>query len=174
MKVVIASDIHGNLEYTKKLYQFCDKKDPDKIILLGDLLNNYYLSDYFEIDEIIKLMNSYSSRTICVRGNTDSSYDLERLNFPINDTFEKINIDGTDFYLTHGHLLDKYDYLFKDNYCFVGHTHRYNLDGNYLNPGSVGKPRGTDIHTCFYYESGVVYLINLDNFAILAQKKLNK
>ena len=37
MKVIIASDIHGNLEYTRKLEQLIEKENPDKLILLGDL-----------------------------------------------------------------------------------------------------------------------------------------
>ena len=38
MKIIIASDIHGSLKYTKKLSELIEKNNPDKIILLGDLL----------------------------------------------------------------------------------------------------------------------------------------
>ena len=94
MKAIIASDIHGNLEYTKKLYELCEKIDPDQIILLGDLLNNYYLNDYFEVNEIVTLLNRWSVRTIGVRGNTDRDNDLERLLFPIYDTYTEIDLDN--------------------------------------------------------------------------------
>ncbi len=172
MKIVIASDIHGNLEYTKKLYQFCEEKDPDQIILLGDYLNNYYVDDYFAVEEIVTLMNRWSARTIGVRGNTDRYDDLEKLAFPVSELYTEIDIDGIHFYLTHGHLNDKYSYLFDDNYCLYGHTHRYNLEGKHLNPGSVGLPRGTKEHTCLFYENGVFKLINLENFTIIVEKKL--
>ncbi len=174
MKIVIASDIHGNLEYAKKLYEFCEKKDPDKIILLGDLLNNYYHSDYFEIDEIVSLMNRFSAITIAVKGNTDRIDDIEKLNFQVSSIYDEIEIDGIKFYLTHGHYLDKYDYLFADNYCLTGHTHRYNLEGKHLNPGSVGLPRYNKEHTFLLYENGEFTLINLDDYSVIAKKTLNK
>jgi len=174
MKLVIASDIHGNLEYTKKLYEFCEKVEPDKIILLGDLLNNYYLSDYFVENEIVQLMNRWSKITIGVRGNTDRVDDLEKLNFPISGSFDQIDIDGTMFYITHGHLNNKYDYLFDDHYCLMGHTHRYDLEGKHFNPGSVGLPRGHKEHTCLFYENKEFKLINLDDFTIIGTKSLNK
>ena len=172
MKAIIASDIHGNLEYTKKLYELCEKIDPDQIILLGDLLNNYYLNDYFEVNEIVTLLNRWSVRTIGVRGNTDRDNDLERLLFPIYDTYTEIDLDNNHFYLTHGHLNDKYDYLFDDNYCLMGHTHRYNLEGKHLNPGSVGIPRGNKEHTCLIYENNLFKLINLEDFTIIAEKSI--
>ena len=43
MKYIIASDIHGNLEYMEKLDKFIsfEQDDLDGLILLGDLLNNW-------------------------------------------------------------------------------------------------------------------------------------
>ncbi len=174
MKVVIASDIHGNLEYTKKLYDYCSKVEPDKIILLGDLLNNYYLSDYFAEEEIVKIMNSWSAITIAVKGNTDRVDDIAKLNFQVSPSFEEIDLDGIHFYLTHGHLNDRYDYLFENEYCLMGHTHRYNLEGKHLNPGSVWLPRMHPEHTCLFYENQSFKLINLDDYSVIAEKNLNK
>ena len=174
MRVVIASDIHGNLEYTKRLYDYCSQIDPDKIILLGDLLNNYYLSDYFTEEEIVRIMNSWSAITIAVKGNTDRVDDIAKLNFQINPTFEEIDLDGIHFYLTHGHLNDRYDYLFDNEYCLMGHTHRYNLEGKHLNPGSVGLPRMNPEHTCLLYENKIFKLINLDDYSVITEKNLNK
>ena len=173
MKIIIASDIHGNLEYTEKLYKYCEQIDPDKIILLGDFLNNYYHPDPFSEDEIVKILNRWAAITIGVRGNTDRDNDIQKLSFPIADEYEILNIDGIDFYLTHGHLLNKYSYLFADNYCLVGHTHQYNLQGKYLNPGSVGLPRYNEEHTCLYYENGIFKLINLENYAIIDKIVIN-
>ena len=174
MKAIIASDIHGNLEYTKKLYALCEKESPDKIILLGDLLNNYYLSAYFVEEEIVKIMNSWSALTIAVKGNTDRIDDIAKLNFQVSPTYEEIDLDGIHFYLTHGHLYDRYDYLFDNEYCLLGHTHRYNLEGKHLNPGSVGLPRMNPEHTCLLYENHVFKLINLDNFSVIMEKTINK
>ena len=38
MKFIVASDIHGSAYYAKKLEQIIINEQPDKIILLGDLL----------------------------------------------------------------------------------------------------------------------------------------
>ena len=171
MKIIIASDIHGNLEYTEKLYQYCEKIDPEKIIILGDILNNYYYSDTYEINEIVKIMNRWSAITIAVKGNTDRVDDIQKLNFQVIPLYEQIDIDGIPFYLTHGHLDNP---KFDNNYCLMGHTHRYNLEGKHLNPGSVGLPRGNKEHTCLLYENHEFKLINLDDFTIISTKKIEK
>ena len=41
MKVIIASDIHGNLIYTQSLEELILKENPDKLILLGDYFSSY-------------------------------------------------------------------------------------------------------------------------------------
>lgn len=171
MKLIIASDIHGNLEYTEKLYEYCERIDPEKIILLGDLLNNYFYSDTYEINEIAKIMNRWAAITIAVKGNTDRVDDIDRLYFPIHAPYTEIEIDGIPFYLTHGHIDNP---KFEHNYCLVGHTHRYNLDGNQINPGSVGLPRGHKEHTCLLYDNHEFKLINLDDFTVISTKKIEK
>ena len=87
--------------------------------------------------------------------------------------YEKIDIDGVPFYLSHGHLNNKYAYLFDDNYLLSGHTHVYNLEGKHLNPGSVGIPKVNKEHTCLLYEKKEFKLINLENFEVIASKKIS-
>ena len=38
MKLIIASDIHGSAYWCGKLMELIDREQPDKLILLGDLL----------------------------------------------------------------------------------------------------------------------------------------
>ena len=38
MKLVIASDIHGSAFWCRKLLEVCEKEQPEKLILLGDIL----------------------------------------------------------------------------------------------------------------------------------------
>ena len=38
MKLLIASDLHGSAHYCEKLLERIDAEQPDKILLLGDLL----------------------------------------------------------------------------------------------------------------------------------------
>ena len=79
----------------------------------------------------------------------------------VDKILKEIEIDGTKFLLTHGHLINKYTHLIADNYCLSGHTHIYNLDGKNINPGSVGIPKVNHEHTCILYQDNIFYLINL-------------
>ncbi len=172
MKYIIAGDIHGNLEYMQKLDQFInyEKDDLDGLILLGDLLNNYHYYNPEETSEVAALLNKYAKIITCVKGNGESFSDNELLLFDPSTEYLKMNIDGIDYIITHGHLLSKYDYLLENSYAFIGHTHVYNLEGKHFNPGSVGFPRHGTEHTCLLYKNRKLYLINLDNYSILQEK----
>ena len=167
MKAIIASDLHGELEYTKKLEKFIEQKSPDKIILLGDLLNNY--------DPIpcANILNRFASITEAVRGNNDSSMTEQYLNFDISNTHKTIILDGVIYIITHGHLLPYLHDMIKDNYYITGHTHIYWLEGPNINPGSVGLPKINKEHTCLYYEDKIFMLIDLDTFNVIKTKIIN-
>lgn len=177
MKLIIASDLHGSLKYTKKLEELINKENPDKIILLGDLLyhgaRNALPEDYSTI-EVANILNKYSTKIIAVRGNCDSEVDDMVTDFNIMSDYKSIDIDGVKFYLTHGHLINKYENLFQDEYLISGHTHIYNLEGKHLNPGSVGIPKINPEHTCILYKDKTFYLINLDNLSTIKETKLNE
>ena len=177
MKIIIASDIHGSLKYTKKLSELIEKNNPDKIILLGDLLyhgaRNALPDEYSTID-VANILNKYSEKIIAVRGNCDSEVDDMVTDFNIMEDYKKIEIDGIIFYITHGHLINKYEELFKDSYLISGHTHIYNLEGKHLNPGSVGIPKVNKEHTCLLYIDKTFKLIDLDNFNIIKETTINE
>lgn len=177
MKLIIASDLHGSLKYTKKLEELINKTNPDNIILLGDLLYHgarNSLPDEYSTMGVANILNKYSNKIIAVRGNCDSEVDDMVTIFSIMDDYKTIDIDGTTFYLTHGHLIDKYNYLFKDKHLISGHTHIYNLEGKQLNPGSVGIPKLHSEHTCILYENKVFKLINLDDFSTIKELPNNE
>ena len=44
MKLMFASDIHGNAYFCNKLKEAYNKEQPEKLILLGDLLYNKSVS----------------------------------------------------------------------------------------------------------------------------------
>lgn len=177
MKLIIASDIHGSLKYTRRLEDLIKEKNPDNIILLGDLLYHgarNKLPDEYDTIEVTNILNKYFNKIIAVRGNCDSEVDEMVTLFGITNDYAQIDIDGIKFYLSHGHLNDKYDYLFKDNYLISGHTHVYNLEGKHLNPGSVGIPKINKEHTCMYYENKKFYLIDLDDFKVIKEVDINE
>ena len=177
MKLIIASDIHGSYKYTKKIEELINKENPDNIILLGDLLyhgaRNALPEEYSTI-EVTNIQNKYSNKIIAVRGNCDSEVDDMVTNFDIMSDYKSIEVDGINIYLTHGHLIDKYENLFKDKYLISGHTHVYNLEGKHLNPGSVGIPKVNKEHTCILYKDKTFYLINLENLSIIKETKINE
>lgn len=177
MKVVIASDIHGSYKYTKRMVEFIEEKNPDKIVLLGDILYHgarNALPDEYNTIEVTNALNEYSDKIIAVRGNCDSEVDEMVTKFGLTNDYAEITLDGIKFYLTHGHLINKYEYLFEDNYLISGHNHVYNIDGKHLNPGSVGIPKVNKEHTILYYENKKFYLIDLDNFNTILERELNE
>jgi putative phosphoesterase len=172
MKVIIASDIHGNLEYTYRLEELINREKIDKLILLGDLLHNYMYYDPEEEKEVANVLNKYTKIIIAVRGNCDRDYETLKLSFSMSNEIDKVDLDSHSFFITHGHLNYKYESYIDDNYTFLGHTHVYNLEGKHINPGSVGLPRNGNEHTCIIYENDVLRLIDLDNFEEIATRVL--
>jgi len=175
MKVIIASDIHGNLKYMNKLDELIKKENPDKLILLGDL---YYhgprnnLPNEYNPMEVNKILNKYYSKIIAVRGNCDAEVDNTISEFDVSKDYEEIILDENKVYITHGHLFNKLENIIKDNYVFYGHTHVYNLSDKKINPGSVGIPKINKEHTVILYENKRLNLINLDNFEIISFREI--
>ena len=164
MKVIIASDIHGVTEYVKKLEKLIEQKNPDKIILLGDLLNNY------DPLPTANILNRFAGIIECVRGNCDSSMTEQYINFNMTSIHKEIILDETKYIITHGHFLPYLHDIIKDNYTITGHSHIYQLDGKNINPGSVGLPRVNKEHTCLYYEDKTFFLYDLETLSIINTK----
>lgn len=107
MKYLVASDIHGSYYYTKKLEQIIIKENPSKIILLGDL---YYhgprnsLTDEYNPMKVLKILNKYKDNIICTRGNCDAEVDEMISEFKFEE-YIQININGLDFFFSHGHII---------------------------------------------------------------------
>ena len=157
MKVIIVSDIHGYNTYMAKLVDIVDVEHPDNIIFLGDI--NY---SRIRDDEVVNKLNSWRDKIIAVKGNCDDLNDLECVNFPICENYLVINIDGINWYLTHGHLNYKLPELTDKDILFNGHTHCYELSRNYINPGSLSLPRMHSEHTYIIYQNKSFKLYDLD------------
>ena len=171
MKALIASDIHGDIKYLNKLEEIITKEKIDKIILLGDLLKYNFNENK---DEIIKKLNKYKDKIIAVRGNCDSKLNDGLYEFDINNDIKEIYLDENKLIITHGHLNSWFLDIIKDNKVFQGHTHVHNLEGQYINPGSVGLPRENKEHTCIIYLNDELKLIDLDSFETIKIKKLKQ
>ncbi len=173
MKLLIASDIHGSLEYTLQLEQIIKRVNPDKIVLLGDFL--YHgprnpMPSRYDTMKVAEILNQYQEKILAVRGNCDSEVDQMVLEFPIMEDYRVEEIDGHKFYFTHGHLLEKVPY--QDGILIHGHTHIYHLGKDYINPGSISLPKVYEEHTCIIYENGTFTLYDL-NFHKLEEFSLD-
>ena len=86
MKLMIASDLHGSAFYCRQLLTAMEREQPDKLLLLGDILYHGPRNDLpegYAPKEVIAMLNPLRERLLCVRGNCDTEVDQMVLDFPI-------------------------------------------------------------------------------------------
>lgn len=141
MKVMVVSDIHGNSEKFKIAIDFMKTEEIDKMIILGDIFNNYYELNTSSKD-ISNMIWNIADKVTIIRGNNDTSFDESLLPVGLVNYYETV-INGMRCYFHHGHLRLRNNSSVK--LYASGHTHVSRLkivdDVIYLNPGSIGRPR---------------------------------
>jgi putative phosphoesterase len=162
MKLMIASDIHGSAYYCEKLLEAWKTEQPEKLLLLGDILyhgpRNDLPKDYAP-KKVISMLNEIKEELLCVRGNCEAEVDQMVLNFPCLAEYSVLMADGKTWYLTHGHHKNPQDLpaLPGGSIFLYGHTHvKFDQVVNgirCLNPGSVSIPKDGS-HSCMVYEDG--------------------
>lgn len=174
MKFLIASDIHGSAYWAERLMSAIEEEQPDRIILLGDLLYHGPRNDLprdYAPKRVIPLLNDLakSGRVIAVRGNCEAEVDQMVLEFPcMSDSALVMDSDGRELFCTHGHVfgagmhnsVDNAPVLPVGSALVYGHTHiKVNEESQehpglwLFNPGSVSIPKdGT--HSYGIYEDG--------------------
>ena len=163
MKLLIASDIHGSAYWCRKLMEKIEAEQPDRVILLGDLLYHGPRNDLpreYAPKEVIPMLSSLKEKILAVRGNCEAEVDQMVLPFPCMADYAMVEADGTTLYLTHGHLHtpDSLPPLPAGSVFLSGHTH-IKLDKvvggiRCLNPGSVSIPKDGS-HSFLVCENGV-------------------
>ncbi len=166
MKLLIASDIHGDYEWASKLMKVFEEGGYAKLLLLGDILyhgpRNEIPSGY-HVKKTYELLNQYKDQIICVKGNCDSEVDQMVLDFDISKESRGMWVDEHRFHLTHGHRDHKKNlpWLFEGDVYIQGHTHQGVLevqDGVLMvNPGSVSIPKDGH-HSYVTYEDNTFTL----------------
>ncbi len=171
MKLLICSDIHGDIGGARAAVSFFEKHGCDKLLILGDILyhgprNN--LPEGYAPKAVIELLNKYADRIIAVRGNCDAEVDGMVLDFPINADYVILN-DGTYIFATHGHHYNMKTppKLPSGAVLLHGHTHvqcsvEFGNDNLYINPGSVSLPKEDNPKTLMIYDDGMFTLYDLD------------
>ena len=162
MKLVIASDIHGSAYWCGKLLEVIEQEQPDRIVLLGDLLYHGPRNDLprdYAPKRVIPMLSGLADRILAVRGNCEAEVDQMVLPFPCMADYALIQTGGLTLYLTHGHLSspEHLPPLQPGTVFLSGHTHvkRDETMGSIrcLNPGSVSIPKDGS-HSCIIYDDG--------------------
>ena len=163
MKLLIASDIHGDLDSMEKVLCAFKSEGADKLLLLGDLLYHGPRNDLpktYAPKAVIELLNSNREKIIAVRGNCDTEVDQMVLSFPILADYAFLSLDGLSVFATHGHHHNTATppALREGEILLHGHTHVLKCEefgnGNfYLNPGSAALPKENNPRSYMVYEN---------------------
>lgn len=163
MKLMIASDIHGSAYWCRKLCEKFNSENPDRLLLLGDILYHGPRNDLpreYDPKSVIKMLNFIADKIICVRGNCDTEVDQMVLDFSIMSDSTVIYDGETEIFAMHGHNIDlpKLQKIKKGTVVMCGHTHIREdtiKDGlRYVNPGSVSIPKADTRNGYVIYENG--------------------
>ena len=170
MKLFIASDIHGSAFWCGKLMEAAEKEEPDKLILLGDLLYHGPRNDLpreYAPKQVIPMLGAWAEKILCVRGNCEAEVDQMVLDFPCLADYSQLMVDGKVFHLSHGHHQnpESLPKLPAGSIFLYGHTHvKFDkvVDGiRCLNPGSVSIPKDGS-NSCLVYEDGDFRFVTLE------------
>lgn len=163
MKLLICSDIHGDLDSMEKALEAFRKERCDRILILGDLLYHGPRNDLpktYNPKAVINLLNENRNIIMTVRGNCDTEVDQMVLNFPILADYIMLSLDGLTVFATHGHHHNTQTPppLCKGDILLHGHTHvlkcePFGEDNLYLNPGSVSLPKENNPRSYMVYEN---------------------
>ena len=163
MKLMIASDIHGDYVCAKKLIDTFLSSGADKLLLLGDILYHGPRNDLpsgYAPKQVITLLNSVKDKLLCVRGNCDTEVDQMVLEFPILADYSYVVADGIEIFATHGHNynMDNAKNLSQGTVLLHGHTHvpaaiSFGSNNVYINPGSVSIPKENSPKSYILYDN---------------------
>lgn len=171
MKLMFASDIHGDADCCAQMLERFDSEKADRLFLLGDILYHGPRNDLpggYAPKEVIKMLNERREKLFCVRGNCDTEVDQMVLNFPIMADYSLLWLEGRTVFLTHGHIFNTENppALNRGDILLHGHTHIQIIDGSrdyiYMNPGSVSLPKGGNPKTYMICEDGAFTIRTLD------------
>lgn len=171
MKYLVVSDIHGSGYYAHKIQEIVERENPDKIILLGDL---YYhgprnpLTEEYGPGEVAKVLNSYKDKILCTRGNCDAQVDEMISEFKFEENIE-LNINGMDFFFTHGHKYNVGNVPPVGKVVIYGHFHVGFIDEVngiiFANPGSISLPKD-DRHSYLIIDDKQLVLKDIDGTVV--------
>lgn len=178
MKLLIASDIHGDAAAMRAVIEKLKAERADRLILLGDLLYHGPRNDLpssYAPKEVIALLNGLTPAPLCVRGNCEAEVDQMVLNFPVLADYAWLSFDGISIFATHGHhhSPENPPQLAAGELLLSGHTHiplaEKNTQGILcLNPGSAALPKGGYPKSYMLYENRTFTVRDFEDRTILS------
>ena len=93
MKLFIASDIHGSAYYCRQLLEAWKCEQPEKLVLLGDILYHGPRNDLpkeYAPKQVISMLNEIKEELLCVRGNCEAEVDQMVLRLTVMCTMKKM------------------------------------------------------------------------------------
>ena len=181
MKLLIASDIHGDAECCQAILDAFTRENAEKILILGDILYHGPRNDLpagYAPKKVIEMLNAIADKLICVRGNCEAEVDQMVLSFPVMSTTSCVfdAEQNVEIYMSHGHIYspDNLPPMPKGSIFLSGHTHVLMAeDRNGIlcaNPGSVSLPKNGNPKSYAVYEEGAVTVKTLSGEKILTAK----
>ena len=109
MKLLIASDIHGDAVCCQALLDAYKRENAEKILLLGDILYHGPRNDLpsgYAPKSVIEMLNALADKLVCVRGNCEAEVDQMVLSFPVMSTTVCVldSFNNRAIYMSHGHI----------------------------------------------------------------------
>lgn len=181
MKLMIASDIHGSAKWCRKMLEARKAEQPDRLVLLGDILYHGPRNDLpeeYAPKQVIAMLNEIAGDLLCVRGNCEAEVDQMVLSFPVMADYCALFADGHTIYATHGHIHgeDNPPPTKPGDVLLCGHTHVPALNRHecftYVNPGSTSIPKNGSAHSYAILENGVFIWKDLENGQTYQEEKL--
>ena len=179
MKLLICSDIHGDIACTEAMLRVYEEEKCERLILLGDLLYHGPRNDLpasYAPKAVIEALNARRDDILAVRGNCDTEVDQMVLTFPILADYAYITDGDIRIFATHGHKFNTEcpPPLKKGDILLHGHTHVLKNedfgDGLvYLNPGSVTLPKNGNPRTYMIYENRTFSVYDFDKNLIFSR-----
>ena len=176
MKLLIASDIHGDIDSMNEVMRAYELHGAEKILLLGDLLYHGPRNDLpkgYNPKAVIEVLNKNSDKILTVRGNCDTEVDQMVLSFPILADYAFLELDGLSLFATHGHHHNTATPppLKKGDILLHGHTHvlkceEFGNENFYINPGSISLPKENNPKTYIVYENRTFTCFDLNGNVI--------
>lgn len=177
MRIGIIGDLHGYPEQFKKALRAMG--ECDMILCAGDILyhgpRNPILEGY-DPQRLAEEISKNETPMLIARGNCDAEVDAMVLRLPLFTPSVLYEVNGTRFMLMHGHDVDgerlrEIARIYRVDVMITGHTHirHHELFNNtlFINPGSIGVPKGDGISSAAVFEGGRARFINIEDGTVI-------